>query len=772
MLRVKFFGLVLLVVLLICGFGVCSAVETKDAVGQESECFDVVVYGGTSGGVAAAVQSAGMGKSVILIEPGRHLGGLSSGGLGATDIGNKNAIGGISQEFYHSIYLHYLKEDSWVYEERRDYEGEKRWRGNTKEWDKGEAWWMFEPHVAEEIFRKMVCEADVEVVYGERLDLEKGVEKSGFVISSIRAESGRVFEGRMFIDASYEGDLMAKAGVSYTVGRESNSQYGETLNGVQTKNAVSHQFDKAVDPYVKAGEPDSGLLAGVHGEGPGVEGEGDNRVQAYNFRLCLTDVEENMVRFSRPADYDPLRYELLLRYYEAGFEEIPWIRSMMPNRKTDINNRHAFSSDNIGMNYGYPDADYKRRAEIIAEHENYQKGLMWTLVNNRRVLEKIREEVGRWGLARDEFPDNGNWPHQLYVREARRMVSDYVMTEKNCRGITCVEDSVGLAAYTMDSHNTQRYVDENGHARNEGDVQAGGFGPYPVSYRSIVPREGECSNLFVPVCLSASHIAFGSIRMEPVFMVLGQSAATAACLAIDEGVSVQQLDYQKLRERLLEDRQILEYTVEEAAVEAAEVDPHRFDKEIGWFEEWDSKNWYVEGEILFVGSSSIRGWATRESFPDLKVLNRGFGGAHISDVNYFVRKTVLRYRPEVIVFYAGDNDVAGGKSAERVLGDYKEFVWMVHDELSGTRIVYISIKPSSSRWVHWPEMKKANGMIESFCAEDEKLFYFDAANVLLGGDGRPDDGMFVADKLHLNAKGYKAWTEAIRPVIDKAVENN
>ncbi|MHC4530585.1 MAG: FAD-dependent oxidoreductase [Planctomycetota bacterium] len=384
MLRARFFGLVLLVVL-ICGFGAYSAVETKGAVGRESAYFDVVVYGGTSGGVAAAVQSAKMGKSVVLIEPGRHLGGLSGGGLGATDIGNKNAIGGISREFYHSIYLHYLKDDSWVYEEHRDYEGEKPWRGSTKEWDKGEAWWMFEPHVAEEIFRKMVRRAEVEVVYGERLDLKKGVEKSGSVISSIRAESGRVFRGRMFVDATYEGDLMAKSGVSYTVGRESNNQYGETLNGVQMRNAVSHQFDKAVDPYLKTGEPESGLLAGVHGEGPGVEGEGDHRVQAYNFRLCLTDVEENKIRFSKPADYDPLRYELLLRYYEAGFEKIPWIKSMMPNRKTDINNKYAFSSDNIGMNYDYPEANYKRRAEIIAEHENYQKGLMWRIYGQRQL---------------------------------------------------------------------------------------------------------------------------------------------------------------------------------------------------------------------------------------------------------------------------------------------------------------------------------------------------------------------------------------------------
>ncbi|MEE9371079.1 MAG: FAD-dependent oxidoreductase, partial [Sedimentisphaerales bacterium] len=342
-------------------------------------------------------------------------------------------------------------------------------------------------------------------------------------------------------------------------GRESNSKYGETLNGVQTKNAWSHQFEKQVDPYIKPGDPSSGLLPGVHADGPGEEGQGDHRVQAYNFRICLTDVPENRILFSKPKDYNELRYELLLRYYEAGFDKIPWIRSMMPNRKTDINNRHAFSSDNIGMNHSYPDADYATREKIIAEHTTYQKGLMWTLANHPRVPANIRSEVSKWGLAKDEFLDNGNWPHQLYIREARRMVNDYAMTERNCRGQVTIEDSVGLAAYTMDSHNTQRYVDDNGYARNEGDIQVGGFKPYPISYRSIIAKEEQCSNLLVPICLSASHIAFGSIRMEPVFMVLGQSAASAACLAIDEGVSVQQLDYQKLRKRLLNDRQVLEW---------------------------------------------------------------------------------------------------------------------------------------------------------------------------------------------------------------------
>jgi len=539
---------------------VISMFGFQKTMGEDEKAFDVVVLGGTSGGVVAAVQSARMGKAVVLIESGRHLGGLTAGGLGATDIGNKEAIGGIAREFYHQLYLHYRKNDSWMYEQRGNYgrTGEYS-RGGAESWDKEQAWWMFEPHVAEAIFKDMIRQAGVAVVYGERLELKDGVQKQGSQIIAIRMESGRVFKGKMFIDATYEGDLMAKAGVSYTIGRESNAQYGETLNGVQTKNARYHQFEKPVDPYIKLGDPSSGLLPGVHGDGPGEEGQGDHRVQAYNFRLCLTDVPENRIPIPKPEDYNELRYELLLRYYEAGFDEIPWIKTMMPNRKTDINNKHAFSSDNIGMNYDYPDGDYAMREKIIAEHTSYQQGLMWTLANHQRVPVNIRNEVSEWGLAKDEFVDNGNWPHQLYVREARRMVSDYVMTEQNCMSKRMVADSVGLGAYGMDSHNAQRYVDEKGLARNEGDVQVGGFGPYPISYRSIIPRKEECSNLLVPVCLSASHIAFGSIRMEPVFMVLGQSAATAACLAINEDVSLQQLDYQKLRRQLLKDKQRLDW---------------------------------------------------------------------------------------------------------------------------------------------------------------------------------------------------------------------
>lgn len=526
----------------------CQSLKNRDI-----QSFDVVVVGGTSSGVVAAVQAARMGKSVVLLEPTRHLGGLSSGGLGATDIGNKEAIGGLAKNFYHRVYLHYKKDDAWVYQKRQEY------REGGKGWNERETWWMFEPHVAEKIFNDMLREAKVPVIYGERLDLKKGVHKKDSQIVTVTTESGRMFAAKMFIDATYEGDLMAKAGVSYTVGRESNSEYGETLNGVQTQHAIYHQFEKPIDPYVRPGEPAGGLLPGVHGNSPGNIGDGDHRVQAYNFRMCLTDVPENKVPFPKPKDYDELRYELLLRYLEAGWDRVFGNNQLMPNRKTDMNNHGAFSTDNIGMNYDYPDADYAAREKIIADHVSYQKGLMWTLANHPRVPEKIREQTNRWGLAKDEFTDNGNWPYQLYVREARRMVGDYVMTEKNCRSQSIAPDAVGLAAYTMDSHNTQRYVDQDGYARNEGDIQVGGFEPYPISYRSIIPKQGECSNLLVPVCLSASHIAFGSIRMEPVFMVLGQSAATAACLAIDDDVSVQQLDYGKLRRRLLSDRQTLKW---------------------------------------------------------------------------------------------------------------------------------------------------------------------------------------------------------------------
>ncbi len=511
--------------------------------------YDVVVYGGTSAGVIAAIQVAKLGKSTVLIEPGKHLGGLTSGGLGATDIGNKAAIGGLSREFYKRINQYYHPGS-----------------------DPDLTMWTFEPHVAEKVLNDMLDEESIVMIYNERLDLNKGIDKKDSRIISIKMESGLTLHGKMFIDATYEGDLMAVAGVSYTVGREANKTYGETYNGVQTKNAINHQFKNPVDPYIIRGKAESGLLPGILDDGgPGVEGNGDDRVQAYCFRMCLTNVPENRIPFPKPENYDPMRYELLLRYINTGVFDVLDLSTPMPNGKTDTNNKGAFATDNIGMNYKYPDGNYKIRESIIKEHENYQKGLMWFLANDPRVSDYVRDEVNQWGLPKDEFVDNGNWSHQLYIREARRMISDYVMTQHDCEGVVVPVDPVGLAAYTMDSHNVQRYVDKYGRVRNEGNVEIGGFSPYPISFKSIVPKRDECINLLVPVCLSASHIAFGSIRMEPVFMVLGQSAATAAVLAIDEKEDVQQISYSLLKDQLLKDGQVLEWKNEYVFADEKEI---------------------------------------------------------------------------------------------------------------------------------------------------------------------------------------------------------
>jgi hypothetical protein len=514
---------------------------------------DIVVYGGTSGGVVSAVTAARLGKSVVLIEPTGFLGGMTTGGLGATDIGNKRCIGGISREFYRRIFKYYQEPNRWTKETR-----DKYFKGKTVNSQNEDSMWTFEPHVASLVFDQMIKETSVQVVFNERLELNGGVVKSGLSISAIRMESGRVYRAKMYIDASYEGDLMAKSGVSYHVGRESNATYGETINGMQIAKTIHHQFVKPVDPYRIAGDPNSGLLPNITTMPQGVDGDGDHRVQAYNYRMCTTDVPENMVAWPKPADYDELNYEILLRNFEAGDMRVPWAPIWMPNRKTDVNNNFAFSTDYLGKNYAYPDADYSKRAEIIQDHERYQKGLMWTLANHPRVPESIRAIFQKNGLAKDEFVDNGHWPRQLYVREARRMVSDYVMSEKNCKRIEVVSDSVGMGAYNMDSHNTQRYVTSEGIARNEGDVQIP-TKPYPISRRSICPKSSDCDNLLVPVCMSASHIAYGSIRMEPVFMVLGQSASEIACLAIDRRESVQSVPYELLHKRLLEAQQVLDF---------------------------------------------------------------------------------------------------------------------------------------------------------------------------------------------------------------------
>ncbi|WP_422080620.1 FAD-dependent oxidoreductase [Ulvibacterium sp.] len=525
---------------------------------------DVVIYGGTSAGIAAAIQSSRMGKSVILIEPTNRIGGLTTGGLGQTDIGNKVAIGGISREFYKNIKGYYDDPKNWKWQKKSEYLD-----GGQTRTEKGEnSMWTFEPSAALSVYQNMISKEDITLVYNERLNREDGVKKTKGKIVSIQMESGKVYSGSIFIDATYEGDLMASGGVTYTYGRESNDQYGETLNGVQanikntsllgvvSRNGFNHNFVQGVDPYVKKGSPKSGLLPHIN-EKPGLEGSNDKRIQAYCFRMCLTDHPENRIPFTKPEGYDEIHYELLFRNYEAGFQGVPWINSNMPNRKTDTNNRNGFSTDFIGQNYNYPEASYKEREKIVEEHRNYQMGLMWTLANHPRIPEEVRKEVSRWGTSNDEFERPDGWQRQLYIREARRMVSDYVMTQHNCEGIHVPNDPIGLGAYGMDSHNTQRYVDANGFVQNEGNVECKVKAPYPISYKSIVPKKEECTNLLVPVCLSATHIAFGSIRMEPVFMVLGQSAATAASLAIDMGTTIQEIPYRELQKELLKDGQRL-----------------------------------------------------------------------------------------------------------------------------------------------------------------------------------------------------------------------
>jgi hypothetical protein len=527
---------------------------------QDQEIIDVVVYGGTSAAVTAAVQAKRMGKSVIIISPDIHLGGLSSGGLGYTDTGKKEVIGGISREFYQRLYDHYQTKEAWKWQEMSEY-GNKG-QGTPAIDGDARTMWIFEPHAAEQVFDDFVEENDIEVIRDEWLDRESGVSMENNRIVSIRTLSGKEFRGRMFIDATYEGDLMAAAGVSYHVGREANSVYNEEWNGVQT--GVFHHrhhfnvLDTPIDPYWTPGDPSSGLLPRISAEDPGVKGEGDNKVQAYCFRTCMSNHPDNRVPFPRPDNYDSTQYELLVRIFDAGWRE--WFDKfdMIPNRKTDTNNHGPFSSDNIGMNYDYPEASYERRKEIIKEHEDYQKGLLYFVANDPRVPKEIQEEFQKWGLAKDEFTDNGNWPHQIYVREARRMIGKFVMTENELLKKNPTPESVGMGSYTIDSHNIQRYVTEDGHVHNEGDIGVSLPGPYEIAYGALLPKEEECENLLVPVSVSSSHIAFGSIRMEPVFMILGQSAATAAAMAIDEGISVQALEYPKLKAQLENDNQILE----------------------------------------------------------------------------------------------------------------------------------------------------------------------------------------------------------------------
>jgi hypothetical protein len=517
---------------------------------------DLIIYGGTSAAVVAAVEMVQSGKTVIVVSPDTHLGGLSSGGLGFTDTGNKSTIGGLSREFYHRVWLHYNDSNAWKWQKHSSFGNVGQ--GTVAMDGENRTMWIFEPSVAGKVFEGFVSENTINVQRNEWLDRNKGVVKENGKIISFRTLSGKVFKGKMFIDATYEGDLMAAAGVSYTVGREGCSQYNETFNGVQF-NVFHHRhyFKAKIDPYKIPGKPESGLLYGISREPIAPNCSADKKIQAYCFRMCMSNHPDNRIAFPKPANYDPEKYTLLARVFDAGWKE--WFEKYdkIPNRKTDTNNHGPFSSDFIGENYDYPEASYERRKEIIKAHEDYQKGLLYFVSNDVKVPKDVREEMQTWGLAKDEFADNGNWPRQLYIREARRMVGEYVLTENDVLLKREVPKPVGMGSYAMDSHNIQRVVTPEGFVQNEGDIGVSPPAPYGISYGCITPKKSECTNLLVPVCASTTHIAYGSVRMEPVFMILGQTAAVAASLAIDKQQAVQDLNYESLKQKLVERKQVL-----------------------------------------------------------------------------------------------------------------------------------------------------------------------------------------------------------------------
>ncbi|WP_343306996.1 FAD-dependent oxidoreductase [Chitinophaga niabensis] len=516
--------------------------------------WDVCVYGETPAGITAAIQAAKMNKQVLLISNTAHLGGVATSGLTATDLNNFRSAGGLTRDFYQRLYTYYSDSSAWRSESRDVYFERSKKRTFSGKNDSLKMQWVYESRVAEGILKKMLQEAGVTVVYKERLQLKNGVEKKDASIIAILMENGHRYQAKIFIDATYEGDLMAKAGVSYSVGREANSVYNETLNGIKL-NEIIGKDHVSIDPYVKKGVPSSGVLPFLEPRIPGADGEGDHRTQSYCYRMTLTDDPANRINIVKPAGYQPLWYEFLARMLELNPGHL--LKNIisftpMPNKKTDTN-----QADFVGANYGWPEGNYADRDKIAQMHKTYVLGLLWFLGNDPRVPDSLRMEMKRWGLPKDEFKDNGNFPHQLYVREARRMVSDYVMTEKNCNGEEPVQDAVAVATYPLDCHYVSRVVDEQGRVHAEGSYGKQKNTYYTISYRSLRPRSSEARNLLVPVCLSASHVAYSSIRMEPVFMVLGQSAGTAAALALDRNISIQELPYDILQPVLLKDGQVL-----------------------------------------------------------------------------------------------------------------------------------------------------------------------------------------------------------------------
>ena len=541
--------ILLITVLFFSSISFSSSLSAKDY-----KC-DIVVYGNSSAAVTAAVQAAKAGKNVVFVSSDPAIGGLTASGLGATDINRYQAVGGLSKEFYQRIYQYYDNPSKWTTQDKDAYFASIVKRVYSGRNVKERMQWVFEPHVALKVFEDMLSETGVKEIVFARLQERKGVERKKGRINKIRLTNEDSYTADVFIDASYEGDLMAQAGVSYTVGREANSVYGETMNGILPNSSIQ-RYKGHVDPYVVEGDPKSGLLPFIEKSVPGNRGEGDKRIQAYCYRLCLTNNPTNRIAITKPQGYNPLWYEYIARIMrdnpKAILKDFITI-TPMPNMKSDIN--HA---DFVGANYNWPEASYKEREKLKDMHRTYALGLVWFLSNDPRVPQKFRDEMGKWGLPKDEFTDNGGFPYQPYIREARRMVSDYVMTEKEVTGAMKAPNSVGLGTYWFDSHVVSRYVDANGSLRNEGTFW-GKQAIYPISYQSIVPRKKECRNLIVPVCLSASHAAYGSIRMEPVYMILGQSAATAAVIASDKKIAVQDVDYRELRAHLTSQGQLLKW---------------------------------------------------------------------------------------------------------------------------------------------------------------------------------------------------------------------
>ena len=490
--------------------------------------YDLCVYGGSASGIVAADAAAKMGLKVIVVEPTCRIGGMTTGGLGRTDIGNKQVVKGLALKFYRDCGKRY---------------------GNLENW-------VFEPKVAKEVMDEFAKSPRIRIKTGYHLFETETADGRIKAIKVAGNGDTLVFKAKWFIDASYEGDLMAQSGVTYRTGREANSEYNETWDGVQLLH-VHHQFPFGVDPFVEPGNPDSGLLWGIENHSALPNGTGDNRIQSYNFRICLTDQPDNMIPLTEPENYDPSRYELLPRLFEAQptMRDINqyFIWTPMPNHKTDINNRGAFSTDMIGESQGWPEGTWEEREAIQKAHLDYTLGLLWFYMTDPRVPSELQDFVRRWGLPKDEYTECGHWTPQLYVRESRRMVSDYVATQADCEGRGTVTDGIAHAAYNMDSHNCERIITEYAKGKwmveNEGNVEIPGGIPYPISYKSIVPARGEIANLAVSVCCSASHIAYGSIRMEPVFMCLGQAAGIAVAIAEKEGLeSLQDVDYQKIND--------------------------------------------------------------------------------------------------------------------------------------------------------------------------------------------------------------------------------